>query len=104
MVNDVEPKDRDIAMVFQNYALYPDKSVSENMGFGLKMRNVERSEIEGRVRRAAEILRIESLLARRPAQLSGGQRQRVGVLLDFTKSHVFDAAEEGVLCHGFDHR
>ena len=79
VVNDVEPKDRDIAMVFQNYALYPDKTVFENMGFGLKMRNVARSEIEGRVRRAAEILRIESLLARRPAQLSGGQRQRVAV-------------------------
>ena len=79
VVNDVEPKDRDIAMVFQNYALYPDKTVFENMGFGLKMRNVARSEIEDRVRRAAEILRIESLLARRPAQLSGGQRQRVAV-------------------------
>ena len=79
VVNDVEPKDRDIAMVFQNYALYPDKTVSENMGFGLKMRNVARSEIEDRVRRAAAILRIESLLRRRPAQLSGGQRQRVAV-------------------------
>ena len=79
VVNDVEPKDRDIAMVFQNYALYPDKTVSENMGFGLKMRNVARSEIEDRVRRAAEILRIEALLQRRPAQLSGGQRQRVAV-------------------------
>ena len=79
VVNDVEPKNRDIAMVFQNYALYPDKTVFENMGFGLKMRNVARSEIEGRVRRAAEVLRIESLLARRPAQLSGGQRQRVAV-------------------------
>ena len=79
LVNDVEPKDRDIAMVFQNYALYPDKTVFENMGFGLKMRNVARPEIEGRVRRAAGILRIESLLQRRPAQLSGGQRQRVAV-------------------------
>ena len=79
VVNDVEPKDRDIAMVFQNYALYPDKTVFENMGFGLKMRSVARSQIEDRVRRAAEILRIESLLERRPAQLSGGQRQRVAV-------------------------
>ena len=66
-------------MVFQNYALYPDKTVFENMGFGLTMRNVARKEIEDRVRRAAEILRIEPLLGRRPAQLSGGQRQRVAV-------------------------
>ena len=79
VVNDVEPKDRDIAMVFQNYALYPDKTVFENMGFGLAMRNVPRKEIEDRVRRAAGILRIEPLLGRRPAQLSGGQRQRVAV-------------------------
>jgi multiple sugar transport system ATP-binding protein len=79
VVNDVEPKDRDIAMVFQNYALYPDKTVFENMGFGLKMRNTDRAEIEERVRRAAGILKIEQLLERRPAQLSGGQRQRVAV-------------------------
>jgi len=79
VVNRVEPRDRDIAMVFQNYALYPDKTVAENMAFGLRMRKTPRAEIERRVRAAADILRIEALLDRRPAQLSGGQRQRVAV-------------------------
>jgi multiple sugar transport system ATP-binding protein len=79
VVNDVEPRDRDIAMVFQNYALYPDKTVAENMAFGLRMRNTAASEVEARVRSAAAILRLEPLLERRPAQLSGGQRQRVAV-------------------------
>ena len=79
MVNKLAPKDRDIAMVFQNYALYPHKTVAENMGFGLKLRRASKSEIETRVRRAAEILDVMSLLDRYPRQLSGGQRQRVAM-------------------------
>ena len=79
LVNDVPPKDRDIAMVFQNYALYPHMSVYDNMAFGLKLRKLPKSEIDARVREAAEILGIEKLLDRRPKALSGGQRQRVAV-------------------------
>jgi multiple sugar transport system ATP-binding protein len=79
VVNDLAPMDRDIAMVFQNYALYPHMSVYDNMAFGLKMRKFGREEIEKRVRRAAEILGIQALLQRRPRQLSGGQRQRVAL-------------------------
>jgi multiple sugar transport system ATP-binding protein len=79
VVNKLAPKDRDIAMVFQNYALYPHKTVAENMGFGLKLRRASKSEIETRVRRAAEILDVAPLLARYPRQLSGGQRQRVAM-------------------------
>ncbi|MGE3239576.1 MAG: ABC transporter ATP-binding protein [Pirellulales bacterium] len=79
LVNDVQPGDRDIAMVFQNYALYPHMSVHQNMAFGLKMRGTPRAEIERRVREAAEILSIEQLLERRPRELSGGQRQRVAL-------------------------
>jgi multiple sugar transport system ATP-binding protein len=79
VVNDLPPMDRDIAMVFQNYALYPHMSVYDNMAFGLKMRKFGRDEIEKRVRQAAEILGIQPLLARRPRQLSGGQRQRVAL-------------------------
>ena len=79
VVNDLAPMDRDIAMVFQNYALYPHMSVQDNMAFGLKMRKFERPEIERRVREAAEILGIQALLARKPRQLSGGQRQRVAL-------------------------
>jgi multiple sugar transport system ATP-binding protein len=79
VVNDLAPMDRDIAMVFQNYALYPHKNVFDNMAFGLKMRKFERSEIDKRVRDAAAILGIEPLLARKPRQLSGGQRQRVAL-------------------------
>ncbi len=79
LVNDVAPGDRDIAMVFQNYALYPHMSVHQNMAFGLKMRGTPRQEIERRVREAADILSIESLLERRPRELSGGQRQRVAL-------------------------
>ena len=79
VVNDVAPKDRDIAMVFQSYALYPHMSVYDNMAFGLKLRRVPRTEIETRVRSAADILGIQELLARKPKQLSGGQRQRVAV-------------------------
>ena len=79
VVNDLPPMDRDIAMVFQNYALYPHMSVYDNMAFGLKMRKFSRDEIEKRVRRSAEILGIQELLERRPRQLSGGQRQRVAL-------------------------
>jgi multiple sugar transport system ATP-binding protein len=79
LVNDVAPKDRDIAMVFQNYALYPHMSVYDNMAFGLKLRHTPRQDIQQRVKQAAEILGIEQLLQRKPAQLSGGQRQRVAL-------------------------
>ena len=79
VVNDLPPKDRDIAMVFQNYALYPHKTVAENMSFSLKMRHAPKSEIESRVARAAEILDLKPYLARYPRQLSGGQRQRVAM-------------------------
>ncbi len=79
MVNDVSPKDRDIAMVFQNYALYPHMTVYDNMAFGLKLRKVPREEIRQRVTEAARMLGIEELIDRRPGQLSGGQRQRVAV-------------------------
>ncbi|MBI2081123.1 MAG: sn-glycerol-3-phosphate ABC transporter ATP-binding protein UgpC [candidate division NC10 bacterium] len=79
LVNDVPPKDRDIAMVFQNYALYPHMSVYDNMAFGLKLRKFPREEITQRVRDAAEILGIQELLQRKPKALSGGQRQRVAV-------------------------
>ena len=78
-VTHAAPMDRDIAMVFQNYALYPHKNVFDNMAFGLKMRKFERAEIDKRVRDAAAILGIEPLLARKPRQLSGGQRQRVAL-------------------------
>ena len=79
VVNDVAPKDRDIAMVFQSYALYPHLSVYDNMAFGLKLRKTPKADIKRRVDEAAEILGIESLLDRKPRQLSGGQRQRVAV-------------------------
>ncbi len=79
LVNNIPPKDRDIAMVFQNYALYPHMTVFENMAFGLKLRKVDKSEIKDRVDYAAQILGIENLLDRKPKQLSGGQRQRVAV-------------------------
>jgi multiple sugar transport system ATP-binding protein len=79
VVNRLAPKDRDIAMVFQSYALYPHKTVAENMGFGLKLRRAPKAEIEARVRRAAEILDVAALLDRYPRQLSGGQRQRVAM-------------------------
>lgn len=78
-VNDIAPKDRDIAMVFQNYALYPDKNVYENMAFGLKMRKILKNEIDERVKAAARILDLEHLLQRKPKDLSGGQRQRVAL-------------------------
>jgi multiple sugar transport system ATP-binding protein len=79
VVNDVPPKDRDIAMVFQNYALYPHMNVYQNMSFGLRLRKTPKAEIDTRVREAAKILQIEHLLERRPRELSGGQRQRVAL-------------------------
>ena len=79
LVNDVEPKDRDIAMVFQNYALYPHMSVYDNMAFGLKLRKVPKDEIDKMVKEAAKILELTPLLDRKPKALSGGQRQRVAM-------------------------
>src|ERR671927_270549 len=79
LVNDLAPRDRDIAMVFQNYALYPHMNVRENMGFALKLRKMDKSEIDRRVNEAARILSIERFLDRKPKELSGGQRQRVAL-------------------------
>ena len=79
VVNDVEPKDRDIAMVFQNYALYPHMTVYDNMAFGLKLRKVPKDQIDKQVKEAAKILDLEKLLDRKPKALSGGQRQRVAM-------------------------
>src|SRR6202045_246914 len=79
VVNGVEPKDRDIAMVFQNYALYPHMSCFDNMAYGLRMRGMARDTIRARVDRAAAILQLDGLLERKPRQLSGGQRQRVAM-------------------------
>jgi multiple sugar transport system ATP-binding protein len=93
MVNNVEPRDRDIAMVFQNYALYPHMSVQENMAFALKLRKVPKEKIRKRVDEAARILGISDLLARKPAALSGGQRQRVAVgraIVRHPKLFLFD--------------
>ncbi|MGQ9746334.1 MAG: ABC transporter ATP-binding protein [Candidatus Caldatribacteriaceae bacterium] len=93
LVNDVPPKDRDIAMVFQNYALYPHMDVYNNMAFGLKLRKFPKDEIDRRVKEAAEILGIQELLHRKPKQLSGGQRQRVAVgraIVRHPKVFLFD--------------
>jgi multiple sugar transport system ATP-binding protein len=93
VVNNVAPKDRDIAMVFQNYALYPHMTVYNNMAFGLKLRKFRRDEIDRRVREAAQILGIEELLDRKPKALSGGQRQRVAVgraIVRHPKVFLFD--------------
>ncbi len=79
VVNELEPKDRDIAMVFQNYALYPHMSVYDNMAYGLKIRGMSKDEIERRVQKAAKTLELGTFLKRRPRQLSGGQRQRVAM-------------------------
>jgi multiple sugar transport system ATP-binding protein len=79
VVNDLPPKDRDIAMVFQNYALYPHMNAADNMGFGLKMRGVAKSEIDKRVREASKILGLDDVLRKKPRTLSGGQRQRVAM-------------------------
>jgi multiple sugar transport system ATP-binding protein len=93
VVNDLPPRDRDIAMVFQDYALYPHKSVAENIGFGLRMRGAGKATIDKRVAEAAGILQIGHLLDRRPSQLSGGQRQRVAMgraIVRDTKLFLFD--------------
>src|SRR6267143_3353878 len=79
IVNDMPPRDRDIAMVFQSYALYPHMTVFDNLAFGLKMRGSPRTEVESRVKEAGRILRLDNLLGRKPRQLSGGQRQRVAL-------------------------
>ena len=79
VVNDIDPSERGVAMVFQSYALYPHMTVAENMGFGLRMAGRPRSEINERVAEAASILQLEPLLGRRPKALSGGQRQRVAI-------------------------
>ncbi|SRR5713226_537235 len=93
LVTHLPPRDRDIAMVFQNYALYPHMTVFDNMAFGLKMRKFSRAEIDTRVRQAAEILGIHDLLGRKPRQLSGGQRQRVAVgraIVRYPQVFLFD--------------
>jgi len=93
VVNELEPKDRDIAMVFQNYALYPHMSVYDNMSYGLKIRGMSKSEIDERVKRAARTLEIEPFLERKPRQLSGGQRQRVAMgraIVREPKAFLFD--------------
>ena len=93
VVNDLEPRDRDIAMVFQDYALYPHMSIAENIGFGLKMRGLSKADIEKHVKEAADILQITSLLDRKPGQLSGGQRQRVAMgraIVRRPKVYLFD--------------
>ena len=93
LVNDLPPKDRDIAMVFQNYALYPHMTAFENMSFGLRLRKFSKSEIRARVEHAARILDITELLGRRPKQLSGGQRQRVAMgraIVRHPKVFLFD--------------
>src|SRR5262249_6821629 len=79
VVNGMSPRDRDIAMVFQSYALYPHKSVFENLAFGLRQRRVSKDEILSRVKNISSLLELDDLLARKPAQLSGGQRQRVAM-------------------------
>src|SRR5262245_28912403 len=87
IVNDVPPKDRDIAMVFQNYALYPHMTVEQNMSFGLRLKRFPKAEIRKRVDEAARILDIKELLARKPKQLSGGQRQRVAMGRAIVRNH-----------------
>jgi multiple sugar transport system ATP-binding protein len=79
VVTDLDPRDRDVAMVFQNYALYPQMTVEQNVGFGLKVRNIARDEMQDRIQRTAAMLGLDQLLARKPAALSGGQRQRVAM-------------------------
>lgn len=93
VVNDVPPKDRDVAMVFQNYALYPHMTVYQNMAFGLKLRKYPKSEIKQRVEEAAKMLGVEQLLGQKPKTLSGGQRQRVALgraIVRHTKAFLFD--------------
>ena len=92
VVNDIAPKDRDIAMVFQSYALYPHMTVRDNLAFGLKLRKIEKGEIERRVNEAAAILDLTKLLSRKPKELSGGQRQRVAlgraIVREIGRAHV----------------
>ena len=88
VVNDLESKDRDIAMVFQSYALYPHMTVGENMGFSLRLRNAEKSVTDERVSRAAKILNLDALLGRYPRELSGGQRQRVAMGRALSLIHI----------------
>ena len=93
VVNDIEPADRDIAMVFQNYALYPHMKVYDNMAYGLRNRGTPKPEIDARVREAARILEIDMLLNRKPRELSGGQRQRVAMgraIVRKPKAFLFD--------------
>jgi multiple sugar transport system ATP-binding protein len=92
-VNELHPKDRDIAMVFQSYALYPNMTIAQNIGFGLEMRGVARAQREAAIREVAQLLQIEPLLGRKPSQLSGGQRQRVAMgraLVRHPKIFLFD--------------
>ncbi len=93
VVNEVHPKDRDIAMVFQNYALYPHMSVYENIAFSLRLRSMEKGEIDARVKRASALLGLDAMLSKRPSALSGGQRQRVAVgraIVREPKAFLFD--------------
>ena len=96
VVNDVEPKDRDIAMVFQNYALYPHMTVYDNMAFGLKLRKVPKDQIDKMVKEAAKILDLEKLLDRKPKALSGGQRQRIGIARALALKPRFVVCDEAV--------
>ena len=95
-VNELEPMERNIAMVFQNYALYPHMSVFDNMAYGLKIAKVSKEEINSRVQKAAEILELHELLKRKPNQLSGGQRQRVGIARAIIKKPLLLLADEPV--------
>ena len=94
VVNNVAPKDRDIAMVFQNYALYPHMTVYDNMAFGLKLRKYSKEDIDKRVQEAAEILGLKEFLDRKPADLSGGQRQRVAIARALANNPAIIMADE----------
>ena len=94
MVNEVEPKERDVALVFQNYALYPHMTAEQNIAFPLRMRRMRETEIRDRVRRTAETLRIDHLLARRPAQMSGGEAQRVALARAMVREPVVFLMDE----------
>ncbi len=96
VVNRLEPAQRDIAMVFQNYALYPHMSVYDNMAYGLKIAKVPKAEIDTRVQKAARILELSPLLERKPRQLSGGQRQRVAIARALVRGPAFVVADEPV--------